>query len=42
MVIYQAGFKNYQFGYASAMAMILFLIVLAISIIQRRVLEKED
>ena len=42
MAIYQAGFKNYQFGYASAMAMVLFLIVLAVSVIQRRVLGKED
>ncbi|MCL3778689.1 sugar ABC transporter permease [Actinomyces sp. 186855] len=42
MAIYQAGFKNYQFGYASAMAMVLFLIILVVSIIQRRVLGKED
>lgn len=42
MAIYHAGFKNYQFGYGSAMAMVLFLIVLVVSVLQRRVLGKED
>lgn len=42
MAIYDAGFKNYQMGYASAMAVALFAIVLVISIIQRRVFAKED
>lgn len=42
MAIYQAGFKNYQFGYGSAMAMVLFVIVLAVSVLQRRVLGKEE
>lgn len=37
MMIFQAGFKNFQMGYASAMAIILFLLILAIAIIQRKV-----
>jgi len=40
MAIYQAGFKNFQMGYASAMAVVLFVIVLAISIVQRKVLSR--
>jgi multiple sugar transport system permease protein len=38
MAIYQAGFKNLDMGYASAMAMVLFVIVLVIAIVQRRML----
>ena len=34
--IYQEAFSNYKFGYASAYAMILFLIILLITIIQFR------
>lgn len=41
MRLYQAGFENFQMGYASAMAMILFLIVVAIAIIQRKVLSDD-
>ena len=40
--IYHAGFKNYQLGYASAMAIVLFVIVLLVSVIQRRALGKES
>ena len=42
MEIYRVGFKNYQLGYASAMAVILFFIVLIISILQRKFLSKEE
>ena len=38
MSIYRAGFQNYQMGYASAMAVVLLLIVLVISIAQRRII----
>lgn len=41
MRLYQAGFENFQMGYASAMAMVLFLIVVAIAIIQRKVLSDD-
>ncbi|RCS60630.1 sugar ABC transporter permease [Brachybacterium sp. JB7] len=39
--LYQAGFENFQMGYASAMAMILFVIVVAIAIVQRKVLSDD-
>ena len=39
MMIFQAGFKNFQMGYASAMAVILFLLILAIAIVQRKVVK---
>ncbi|WP_243228658.1 carbohydrate ABC transporter permease [Microbacterium sp. CIAB417] len=39
MMIFQAGFKNFQMGYASAMAIILFVLILAIAIIQRKVVK---
>src|SRR5699024_11005979 len=32
MMIYQAGFQNFQMGYASAMAVVLFLLILIIAI----------
>jgi multiple sugar transport system permease protein len=38
--IYDAAFANYQMGYASAMAVVLFVIVLVISIAQRAVLQR--
>lgn len=41
MAIYESGFKNFQMGYASAMAVVLFVIVLIISIIQRRLLSDD-
>ena len=37
MSIYQSGFKQYKMGYASAMAFVLFLIVIIISILQKKV-----
>ncbi|MDR5700480.1 carbohydrate ABC transporter permease [Agromyces aerolatus] len=41
MGIYRAGFQNFQMGYASAMAMVLFAIVLVISFIQWRLRGEE-
>src|SRR5699024_8800786 len=38
---YLAGFEHFQMGYASDMAMILFLIVAAVAIIQRKVLSDD-
>lgn len=37
MSIYQSGFKQYKMGYASALAFVLFLIVIFISFIQKKV-----
>lgn len=34
MVLYEAGFKSIEFGYASAIAVVLFMIILAVTIIQ--------
>ena len=34
MVLYEAGFKSIEFGYASAIAVVLFLIILAVTIVQ--------
>ena len=39
--IYNEAFVNFKFGYASAISMILFIIVLAITIIQIRVENKK-
>jgi multiple sugar transport system permease protein len=41
MAIYTSAFGNMQMGYASAMAMVLFAIVLIASFIQRRVLDRK-
>lgn len=38
--IYQEAFVNYKFGYASAVSLVLFVIVLAITIIQFRIEKK--
>lgn len=40
MYIFQAGFRNFRMGYASAMAMVLFLIILALTLIQNRYSKK--
>lgn len=42
MAIYSAGFKQFQMGYASAMAMALLLIVVVVSALQRIVMRNED
>lgn len=41
MGIYEAGFKSFQMGYASAIAMVLLVIVLIVSIIQRLAFREE-
>jgi multiple sugar transport system permease protein len=41
MSIYQSGFQNYQMGYASAMSVVLLLIIAATSMAQRRMLVEE-
>jgi multiple sugar transport system permease protein len=41
MSIYQAGFQNYQMGYASAMSVVLLVITIVISMIQRRTMGRE-
>lgn len=40
-LMYQSGFTNNQVGYSSALAVVFFIIVLAISLIQNRVTEGE-
>jgi ABC-type sugar transport system permease subunit len=41
MAIYRAAFQQYQMGYASAMAVILFLIIFIISVVQFKFLGRE-
>lgn len=41
MAIYSSAFENMQMGYASAMAMVLFVIVLVVSVVQRLVLARK-
>ncbi len=36
MYIYQSGFENFRMGYASAMAFVLFVIILVFTLIQKR------
>ncbi len=38
MAIYKEGFRNFNMGYASAMGMVLFVIILAVSLVQWRLL----
>ncbi len=42
MAIYDAGFKLFEMGYASAMAMVLLLLIICFSLIQKLVNRKED
>jgi multiple sugar transport system permease protein len=41
-LIYKSGFRDFEFGYASAQAVVLFVIILLFSIIQFRVLRYDD
>jgi len=41
MAIYRAAFQQYQMGYASAMAVVLFLMIFVISVLQFRFLGRE-
>jgi len=38
--LYEKGFSDWQMGYANAIAFVLFMIILSLAILQRRVLEK--
>ncbi|WP_328334178.1 sugar ABC transporter permease [Kribbella sp. NBC_00382] len=40
--LYDSGFKFFDFGYASAIGLVLFLIVLVVSLIQRRFVGRDD
>ncbi len=42
MSIYQSGFKQYKMGYASAMSFVLFLIVVIISVVQKKAFNGEE
>jgi ABC-type sugar transport system permease subunit len=39
--MYQLGFETFRFGFASAIAVIIFLIILFVTILQFRVLGRE-
>jgi len=41
-LLYDSGFKFFDFGYASAIGIVLFLIVLIISLVQRRLVGRDD
>ena len=34
MVLYEAAFKNIEYGYGSAIAVVLFLVILAFTLVQ--------
>ncbi|MEU2181906.1 carbohydrate ABC transporter permease [Streptomyces thermolilacinus] len=40
--LYDSGFKFFDFGYASALGLVLFLVVLVFSLIQRRLIGRDD
>ncbi|MFF8290212.1 ABC transporter permease subunit [Streptomyces sp. NPDC016309] len=40
--LYDSGFKFFDFGYASAIGLVLFLIVLVFSLVQRRLIGREE
>jgi multiple sugar transport system permease protein len=40
--LYDSGFKFFDFGYASAIGLVLFLIVLIVSLVQRRLVGRDD
>ncbi|MER3603252.1 MAG: sugar ABC transporter permease [Thermus sp.] len=40
MYLYNKGFRDSDFSYASALAMVTFLLILMVTIVQRRILEK--
>jgi multiple sugar transport system permease protein len=40
--LYDSGFKYFDFGYASAIGLVLFLIVLIVSLVQRRLVGRDD
>jgi multiple sugar transport system permease protein len=42
LYIYRSAFQQFDMGYAAAMTVILFLIILAITLVQLRVMRSED
>lgn len=42
MYLYFKGFRDFDFGYASALAFILFVITLALTLLQRRLLNRQN
>ena len=42
LYLYQTGFKNFQMGYASALAFILFIIILTLTIIQKLIFRESE
>jgi len=40
MYLYNKGFRDSDFSYASALAVTMFVIILALTLLQRRVLER--
>ena len=42
MYLYQRGFVDFRLGYASAIAWVLFLIIIAVSVVQLRMLRYRD
>jgi multiple sugar transport system permease protein/raffinose/stachyose/melibiose transport system permease protein len=42
MYLYQRGFVDFRLGYASAIAWVLFLIIIAVSVVQLRMLRFRD
>lgn len=41
-LLYDTGFKFFDFGYASALGLALFLVVLVFSLIQRRLIGRDE
>ncbi|HCD09756.1 MAG TPA: sugar ABC transporter permease, partial [Thermoanaerobacter sp.] len=39
--IYRTGFRDFNMGYASAMAFVLFVIILILTLIQRKLFKEE-
>jgi multiple sugar transport system permease protein len=42
MYLYQKGFRDFDFGYASALAFILFIVTLLLTLLQRRMFSRGD
>ena len=42
LTVYKAAFKEHRMGFASAVSLVLFVIILIISIIQRRILQRKE
>lgn len=40
--IYSTGFKNYKFGYASAVSIVLFLFVVTVNLVQNLLMKEDD